>query len=95
MVNYFLLPQSINMNLEGCHKFGFLIEEIPRSTLETVRNNIENRRISLIRSKLINNIEPQIDKLLLYVVTAKDIWDTTKKLYSKHQTASRLYTLQK
>ena len=44
---------------------------------------------------LINSMEPQIGKPLLYAATAKDSWDTTQTLYSKRQNASRLYTLRK
>ena len=44
---------------------------------------------------LINSMEPQIGKPLLYAVTCKDLWHTTQKLYLKHQNASRLYTLKK
>ena len=38
-------------------------------------------------------MEPQIEKPLLYTATAKDIWDTTQKLYFKHQNVSCLCTL--
>ncbi|KAA0059989.1 Cysteine-rich RLK (RECEPTOR-like protein kinase) 8 [Cucumis melo var. makuwa] len=44
---------------------------------------------------VINSMEPQIDKPLLYAATTKDLWDTTQTLYSKRQNASRLYTLRK
>ena len=35
-------------------------------------------------------MEPQIDKPLLYNATAKDIWDTTQKLYFERQNVSRV-----
>ncbi|KAL0539591.1 hypothetical protein IC582_023807 [Cucumis melo] len=44
---------------------------------------------------LINSMEPQIGKPLLYAATAKDLWDTTQTLYSQRHNASRLYTLRK
>ncbi|KAA0048807.1 Beta-galactosidase [Cucumis melo var. makuwa] len=40
-------------------------------------------------------MEPQISKPLLFAATAKDIWDTTRTLYSKRQNVSPLYTLRK
>ena len=44
---------------------------------------------------LISSMEPQIGKPTLCATTAKDLWDTTQKLYLQHQNASRLYTLRK
>lgn len=44
---------------------------------------------------LINSIESHIGKPLLYAATAKDIWNTTQKLYSKRKNVYRLYALRK
>ncbi|KAA0066678.1 UBN2_3 domain-containing protein [Cucumis melo var. makuwa] len=83
------------MFLEGRHQFDFLtggtVRPLPGDALERLWKGED----SLIRSMLINSMEPQIDKPLLSVATAKDLWDTTQTLYSKRQNASRLYTLRK
>ena len=36
-------------------------------------------------------MEPHIEKCLLYVAIAKDIWNMTHKLYSNRKNTSRLY----
>ncbi|KAA0041669.1 DNA polymerase theta [Cucumis melo var. makuwa] len=81
------------MFLEGRHKFSFLtggtVRPLPGDALERLWKEED----SLTRSMLINSMEPQIDKPLLYAATAKDLWDTTQTFYSKRQNASRLYTL--
>ncbi|KAA0064303.1 Retrovirus-related Pol polyprotein from transposon TNT 1-94 [Cucumis melo var. makuwa] len=83
------------MFLEGRHRFDFLtggtVRRLPGDALERLWKGED----SLIRSMLINGMEPQIDKPLLSAATAKDLWDTTQTLYSKRQNASRLYTLRK
>ena len=93
--NYFSWSQSIKMFLEGRHQFDFLtggtVRPLPGDALERLWKGED----SLIRSMLINSMEPQIDKPLLSAATAKDLWDTTQTLYSKRQNASRLYTLRK
>ena len=81
--------------LEGRHKFGFLTREIPHPPPENPQERYWKGEDSLLRSKLINSMEPQIGKPLLYTAIAKNIWDTTQKLYSKRQNVSRLYTLRK
>ncbi|KAL0554132.1 hypothetical protein IC582_008046 [Cucumis melo] len=93
--NYFSRSQSIKMFLEGRHQFGFLTGETVRSSPGDALERLWKGEDSLIRSMLINSMEPQIGKPLLYAATAKDLWDTTQTLYSKQQNASRLYTLRK
>ncbi|XP_050936316.1 uncharacterized protein LOC103497029 isoform X2 [Cucumis melo] len=95
MVNYFSWSQSIKMFLEGRHQFGFLTGETVRPSPGDALERLWKGEDSLIRSMLINSMEPQIGKPLLYAATAKDLWDTTQTLYSKQQNASRLYTLRK
>ncbi|TYK11079.1 Beta-galactosidase [Cucumis melo var. makuwa] len=93
--NYFSWSQSIKMFLEGRYQFGFLTGEIVRPPPGDALERLWKGEDSLIRSMLINSMEPQIGKPLLYATTAKDLWDTTQTLYSKRQNASRLYTLRK
>ncbi|KAA0025328.1 cysteine-rich RLK RECEPTOR-like protein kinase [Cucumis melo var. makuwa] len=93
--NYFSWSQSIKMFLEGRYQFGFLTGETVRPPPGDALERLWKGENSLIRSMLINSIEPQIGKPLLYVATAKDLWDTTQTLYSKRQNASRLYTMRK
>ncbi|KAA0035089.1 Beta-galactosidase [Cucumis melo var. makuwa] len=83
------------MFLEGRYQFGFLTGETIRPPLGDALERLWKGEDSLIRSMLINSMEPQIGKPLLYAATAKDLWDTTQTLYSKRQNASRLYTLRK
>ncbi|KAA0042445.1 Beta-galactosidase [Cucumis melo var. makuwa] len=83
------------MILKGSHKFDFLTGEIPQPPLDDSQEHFWKEEDFLIRAMLINSMKPQIDKSLLYAVTAKDIWDTTRKLYLKHQNASHHYTLRK
>uniref|UniRef100_A0A9I9E6Y4 UBN2_3 domain-containing protein n=1 Tax=Cucumis melo TaxID=3656 RepID=A0A9I9E6Y4_CUCME len=93
--NYFSCSQSIKMFLEGRYQFGFLTGETIRPPLGDALERLWKGEDSLIRSMLINSMEPQIGKPLLYAATAKVLWDTTQTLYSKRQNASRLYTLRK
>ncbi|KAA0057570.1 uncharacterized protein E5676_scaffold411G002330 [Cucumis melo var. makuwa] len=93
--NYFSWSQSIKIFLEGRHQFGFLTGEIIRPSPGDALERLWKGEVSLIRSILINGMELQIGKPLLYAATIKDLWDTTQTLYSKRQNASRLYTLQK
>ncbi|KAA0059996.1 putative tRNA pseudouridine synthase [Cucumis melo var. makuwa] len=93
--NYFSWSQSIKMFLEGRHQFGFLTGETVRPSPGDALERLWKGEDSLIRSMLINSMEPQIGKPLLYAATAKDLWDTTQTLYWKQQNASRLYTLRK
>ncbi|TYK02329.1 RNA polymerase II C-terminal domain phosphatase-like 1 [Cucumis melo var. makuwa] len=51
--------------LEGRHRFGFLIEEIPHPTPEDHQEGYWKGEDSLIWSILINSMEPQIGKPLL------------------------------
>ncbi|KAL0548962.1 hypothetical protein IC582_013441 [Cucumis melo] len=83
------------MFLENRHRFGFLTGETVRPPPGDALEQLWKGEDSLIRSMLINSMEPQIGKPLLYTATAKDLWDTTQTLYSKQQNASRLYTLRK
>lgn len=69
--------------LEGQHKFDFLTEEIPRPSPRDPREQYWKGEDSLIRSILINSMKSQIDKPLLDTAAAKDIWDTTQKMYSR------------
>ena len=82
------------MVLEGRHKFGFLTGEIPRPSPGDPQEQYW-KEDSLLRSTLINSMEPHIGKPLLYPATAKGIWDAAQKLYSKRQNVYRLYTLRK
>lgn len=75
--NYFSWSQSIKIIL-GHHKFGFLIEERPCPPPSYPQECYGKREDFLIRATLINNMEPQIGKPLLYTATAKDIWDNSK-----------------
>ncbi|KAL0536299.1 hypothetical protein IC582_025242 [Cucumis melo] len=93
--NYFSWSQSIKMFLEGRYQFGFLTGETVRPPPGDALERLWKGEDSLIRSMMINSMEPQIGKPLLYAATAKDLWDTTQTLYSKRQNASRLYTLRK
>ncbi|KAA0066521.1 Retrovirus-related Pol polyprotein from transposon TNT 1-94 [Cucumis melo var. makuwa] len=83
------------MFLEGRHQFGFLTGETVRPSPGDALERLWKGEDSLIRSMLINSMEPQIGKPLLYAATAKVFWDTTQTLYSKRQNTSRLYTLRK
>ncbi|KAL4010963.1 hypothetical protein IC575_028005 [Cucumis melo] len=93
--NYFSWSQSIKMFLEGRHQFGFLTRETVRPPPGDALERLWKGEDSLIRSMLINSMEPQIGKPILYAATAKDLWDTTQTLHSKRQNASQLYTLRK
>ncbi|KAL0550200.1 hypothetical protein IC582_014704 [Cucumis melo] len=64
--NYFSWSQSIKMFLEGRHQFGFLTGETIRPSPGDALERLWKREDSLIRSMLINRMEPQIDKPLLY-----------------------------
>ena len=83
------------MFLVGRHQFGFLTGETVRPPLGDALDRFWKGEDSFIQSMLINSMELHIDKALLYAATAKDLWDTTQKLYSKCQNASRLYMLRK
>ena len=84
------------MYLEGRHQFGFLTGETLCAPSGDGQESFWRGENSLILSMLINSMEPQVGKPLLYATTAKDLWaDTTQKLYSKRQSASRLCTLRK
>ncbi|XP_038889334.1 uncharacterized protein LOC120079245 [Benincasa hispida] len=83
------------MALEERHKVGYLTEEIPKSIPEDPQERIWKGEDSLLRSVLINSMEPQIGRPLLYAAIAKGIWDAVQQLYSKRHNASRLYTLWK
>ena len=71
------------MFLARRHQFGFLIGETLWPPPGDVQERLWRKEDSLIRSMLINSMEPQISKSLLYAATAKDLWVTTQKLYSK------------
>ncbi|KAL0536095.1 hypothetical protein IC582_025027 [Cucumis melo] len=60
------------MFLEGRHQFGFLTGEAVRPSPGDALERLWKGDDSLIRSMLINTMEPQIDKPLLYAATAKD-----------------------
>ena len=94
--NYFSWSQSIKTILEGTTS---LVSWPGRYLVlylywETLRNDTGNGR-TLIRSTLIDSMEPWIGKPLLYAATVNDIWDMAQQLYSKRQNDSRLYPLQK
>ncbi|KAA0041479.1 UBN2_3 domain-containing protein [Cucumis melo var. makuwa] len=71
--NYFSWSQSVKMVLEGRHKFGFMIGEIPRPPPSDPQERYWKAEDSILRSILINIMEPQIGKPLLFAATAKDI----------------------
>ncbi|XP_038887079.1 uncharacterized protein LOC120077255 [Benincasa hispida] len=83
------------MALKRRHKFEYLTEEIPKPIPKDPQERIWKGEDSLLRSVLINSMEPQIGRPLLYAATTKDIWDVVQQFYSKRQNASRLYTLRK
>ncbi|XP_038904274.1 uncharacterized protein LOC120090627 [Benincasa hispida] len=83
------------MALEGRHKFGYLTGEIPRLNPGDPQECVWKAEDSLLRSMLISSMELQIGKPLLYSATARDIRDAVRRLYSRCQNASRLYTLRK
>ena len=60
--HYFSWFQSIKLTLEGCNKFGFLTGKIPRPTPGDPQEQYWKEEDSLIRSTLINIMEPQIGK---------------------------------
>ncbi|TYK31681.1 UBN2_3 domain-containing protein [Cucumis melo var. makuwa] len=78
--NYFSWSQSIKMFLEGRYQFGFLTGETVRPPPGDALERLWKGEDSLIRSMLINSMEPQIGNPLLYAATAKDLWDTTQTL---------------
>lgn len=47
--NYYLWSQTVKMILEGCHKFGFLIEEISRPPPSGPQERIWKEEDPLIR----------------------------------------------
>ncbi|XP_038885911.1 uncharacterized protein LOC120076218 [Benincasa hispida] len=83
------------MALEESHKFGYLRGEIPKPEPGDPQKCIWKGEDSLLRPVLVNSMETQIGRPLLYAATAKDIWDAMQKLYSKRKNASRLYTQRK
>ncbi|XP_038889234.1 uncharacterized protein LOC120079124 [Benincasa hispida] len=68
-------------------KFGYLTEEILKPVPGDPQERIWKEEDSLLRSVLINSMEPQIGRPLLYAATAKDIWDA----YAKIEEADRVY----
>ncbi|KAA0067418.1 tRNA modification GTPase MnmE [Cucumis melo var. makuwa] len=72
--NYFSWSQSVKMVLEGRHKFSFLTGEILRPPPGDPQERYWKGEDYLLRSTLINCMEPQIGKPLPYVATAKDIF---------------------
>ncbi|KAA0045692.1 Beta-galactosidase [Cucumis melo var. makuwa] len=60
------------MFLEGRHQFDFLTGETVRPSPGDALERLWKGEDSLIRSMLINSMEPQIGKPLLYAATAKD-----------------------
>ncbi|KAA0051252.1 UBN2_3 domain-containing protein [Cucumis melo var. makuwa] len=79
-----LLMYSKNpMFLEGRHKFDFLSGGTVRLLPGDALKRLWKGEDSLTRSMLINSMEPQIGKPLLYAARTKDLWDTTQTLYSK------------
>ncbi|KAA0049855.1 UBN2_3 domain-containing protein [Cucumis melo var. makuwa] len=61
------------MFLEGRHQFGFLTGETVHHSPGDALERLWKGEDSLIRSMLINSMEPQIDKPLLYAATTKDL----------------------
>ncbi|KAA0044662.1 UBN2_3 domain-containing protein [Cucumis melo var. makuwa] len=60
--NYFSWPQFIKMALEGHHEFGYPIAEMPRPRPKDPQERKWKEEDSLLRSVLLNNMEPQSGK---------------------------------
>ena len=71
--NYFSWSQTIKMFLEGHHQFDFPTRETLRLPPGDAQEHLWREEDSLIRSMLIDSMEPQIGKPLLYAATAKDL----------------------
>ncbi|KAA0033554.1 UBN2_3 domain-containing protein [Cucumis melo var. makuwa] len=67
--NYFSWSQSVKMILEERHRFGLPTGEIPCPPLRDSQERFWIGEDSLIWAMLINNMEPQIGKPLLYATT--------------------------
>uniref|UniRef100_A0A9I9EJU0 Uncharacterized protein n=1 Tax=Cucumis melo TaxID=3656 RepID=A0A9I9EJU0_CUCME len=61
------------MFLECRHQFDFLTGETIRPSPRDALERLWKGEDSLIRSMLINSMEPQISKPLLYAATTKDL----------------------
>lgn len=79
------------MAFEGCHKFGYLTGEVLRHTPRNPQERIWKGEDSLVQSLLINSMEPQIGKPLLYVATARDIWDSSEVIFKEAKCILPLY----
>lgn len=93
--NYFAWSQTVRIVLVGRHRYGYLTGEITPPNLGDPQERLWKAEDSLIKSMLINCMEPQIDDPQLYAETSKETWEAVQELYSRRQNASRLYTLTK
>ena len=84
---------SVKLFLRSKMKMGYILGtiKVPKTTNPLFESwDFEN---SMIMSRLLNYMQPEIWKTFLFQSTAKDIWDVVVKTHSKKGNATRIFEL--
>ncbi|KAG8381704.1 hypothetical protein BUALT_Bualt05G0000400 [Buddleja alternifolia] len=89
--NYLQWSQLVRTFLKGRGKIAHLTRPVPQTSDPAFAAwDIED---SMLMSWLWNSMQPEVSKNYMFLPTAKDIWDTVKRTYSKVQDASVIFEI--
>ena len=91
--NYLQWSQSVNIVICGRGKFEYLTGEANAPAATDPTYKIWFAENSIMHAWLINSMEPKISRRYLFLKTAKDVWDTTKRMYSDLGNVSQVFEI--
>lgn len=89
--NYLKWSQLVRTFLKGKGKLGHLLGTGPSK--EDPKFDAWDEHDSMVMSWLWNSMLPEISDTVMFLNTAKEIWDAVKETYSKVHDAARIYKI--
>lgn len=92
-INYVAWSRAVTLSLSGKRKLGFVNgdKKCPKNTESGYDNWISNDQ--LVRSWLLNLMEPHIAEIFTFSDLAKEMWDSIAELYGNQNNAARIFEL--
>ena len=89
--NYLEWAQPVKLAIDGRGKIGHLTGEISKPTASDPNQKKWQSENSLMIAWLIDSMEPTIGKPHLFLLTAKDVWEAVRDLYSDLENSSQIF----